>query len=171
MIWEPCNWQWLLWSPHTLNGMRKPCNSQWLMVPHTLYGMWEPCNGVPIILYMWGSLLQVSHIPYNIWGTISHWQLQDWLIPYQVWGTIRVINSSHIPIKVWETIYHWQLQGSLIPFKVWETIRVIDPLQGSHIIHVGTPLQGSDIHIGYGGTIRVIDSCKVPTFLIKYGGT
>ena len=30
--------------PHTLYGMKEPCNCQWLMVPHTLYGMREPCS-------------------------------------------------------------------------------------------------------------------------------
>ena len=61
-------------------------------------------------------------------------------------------------------------------------------LQGSHITHVGGPYyKVPTFHISYGGTIRVIDSYKVPsfkshctceaahykvpTFHIRYGGT
>ena len=57
--------------------------------------------------------LQGSHIPYKVWGTISHWQVQGSHIPYEVWGTIIVIDSHKVPAmdSNHENTWHWQLQG------------------------------------------------------------
>ena len=110
-----------------------------------------------------------SKITIQVWGTISHWQLQGSLIPFKVWETIRVIDplqgthsithvgtplqGYHIPYRVWrDHKSYWQLQGSHIPYNVW----------GNHKSH--WELQGSHIPYKVWGTIQVIDSYKFPTF-------
>ena len=70
-MWEPCNHQWHLWSAHTLYEMWKPCNCQWLMVPLPYMELWEPCNGVSPtwVIWMQESCMSMTYgPPYLIWN-------------------------------------------------------------------------------------------------------
>ena len=100
------------------------------------------------------------------------WQLQGSHIPYKVWGTIRVIDSYKVPT------FHIRYEGTKrvtdsykVPtfhIRYEGTKRVIDnyKVPASHIRYGGTishwQLQGSHIPYKVWGTIRVIDSDKVP---------
>ena len=99
------------------------------------------------IIHVGETLLQGSH----------HWQLQ---CSQYMWGT--PLHGSH----------HWQLQSSHIqiilimwgkPITRFLPLTVTRFPHSHHIIHGGTLLQGFYIPYKVWGTIRVMDSYKVPT--------
>ena len=131
-------------------------------------------------------------IPYKVWGTISHWQLQGSNIPYKVWGDhksltvtsfphctcegtllqsscILHVGGPHYKVLAFQIRYgsHWQLQGSHIPYKVsWDhkSLTVTIFLYGNHIVHVGGPHY--KVHASYMWETHY----KVPEFHIRYWG-
>ena len=118
---------------------------------------------------MWGALLQGS----------CHWQLWKNHIIH-VGGScykVPIIDSYKVPSTCGGTplqgSHHWQLQGSYIhiisymwgdPITMFPSLTVTRFPHSHHIIHVGWPhYKVPAFHIRYGGTIRVIDSYRVPT--------
>ena len=140
-MWEPCNcqWlmvpipymeygnlvycQWLLWSPHTLNGMWELCNR----VPTCMMG--EPCNcqwhlWSPILYMECGNLITVNdwwspHTLYGIWEPCNC----QWLLwsPHTLYGMQEPCNCQwlivpHTLYGIWEPCNCQWLLCPLIPY-------------------------------------------------------